>query len=89
MTWRSCATREEGFEVRRMLPHGWRVRDTVLATYGVLLVGNWMLGPRLYPEFRIAVTSALIIVMVADLLVFWTLESIRRRLRNRRRTNAA
>jgi hypothetical protein len=73
--------------VRRMFPNRSRVRNMVLAIYALMLISNWTIGPRLYPNYQIIITSTLVTIMVADLLIFGTMESIRRRARNRKRND--
>ncbi len=60
-----------------------------LATAAFVVVVNWILGPRLYPSYSIAVSAVIITILVACLLIFGTTDSIRTRLRQRRRKKAA
>jgi hypothetical protein len=63
---------------------------SVLSLLGIALVmANGILVPRLYPAYRMLVPSVLVTLSVAALLIFGTWESVRRRLRNRRRLKSA
>jgi hypothetical protein len=63
---------------------------SVLSLLGIaVVIANWIIGPRLYPAYRILVPSVLVILSVAALLIFGTWESVRRRIRNRRRLKSA
>jgi hypothetical protein len=55
------------------------------AVFLLIAISNWVLGARLYPNNRIVVSSALVVTGVAGLLVFGTIESVRRRLGTRKR----
>lgn len=59
---------------------------TMLLTAAVLIVAaNWYLRPQLYPNYAMGVPAAMITVGVAFLLIFGAIDSVRRRLRIRRR----
>ena len=68
-----------------------KVRPSTLAlTAAAIVVGvNWILAPHLYPSYSIAVWAVLITILVACLLIFGTIDSVRTRLRQRRRKKAA
>ena len=72
--------------MRRLLPR--KPRAVIYAILVLVAIANWIVGPRLYPHYRAAITGALITLVVADLLIFGTLDSIRRRRRNRKRNHA-
>jgi len=68
---------------RRMRPLA-----VVLAVAVLAAVANWVLGSRLYPSYRAVISGAMTTIGVACLLIFGTIDSARRRLRERKRKNA-
>jgi len=68
----------------------WRWRRTSLVSVLLLLgiavgIANGIVGPRLYPVYQMLVPLVLVTISVAALLIFGTVESVRRRRRNRAR----
>jgi arginine exporter protein ArgO len=62
---------------------------TVLLLVAILVViANWTLGPRFYPSHSVLISEAVTTIGVVCLLIFGTLDSARRRLRERKRKNA-
>ena len=68
-----------------------KVRPLTLTLVGATLIvaANWILAPRLYPNYRDAVPLVTVTILVGYLLVFGTVDSLRRRLRERRRKRLA
>jgi hypothetical protein len=63
---------------------------SVLSLLGIaVVIANGIVGPRLYPAYRILVPSVLVTMSVAALLIFGTWGSVRRRIRNRGRLKSA
>lgn len=67
-----------------------RVRPlTALLALAVLLaIANWLLGPHFYPNYRSVISEVMTTIAVACLLIFGTIDSVRRRLRERKRKDA-
>ena len=66
----------------------WRWRRTSLVSVLLLLgiavgIANGIVGPRLYPVYQMLVPLVLVTISVAALLIFGTVESVRRRRQNR------
>ena len=62
----------------------------MLSLLGIaVVIANRIVGPRLYPDYRMLVPSVLVALSVAALLIFGTVESVRRLIRNRRRLKSA
>jgi peptidoglycan/LPS O-acetylase OafA/YrhL len=63
---------------------------SVLSLLGIaVVIANGIVGHRFYPAYRMLVPSVLATLSVAALLIFGTWESVRRRIRNRRRLKSA
>jgi hypothetical protein len=45
---------------------------------------NWLLGPRLYPTYATTVALVMTTLATAGLLIFGTIDSVRRRIRLRK-----
>ena len=73
--------------MRRIFSGRSQVRTTMSAVFLLIAISNWVLGARLYPNYRIVVSGALVVTGVAGLLVFGTVESVRRRLGTRKRNH--
>jgi len=65
-----------------------RPLPVILAVVVLAAVANWVLGSRFYPSYRAVISGAMTTIGVACLLIFGTIDSARRRLRERKRKNA-
>lgn len=61
-----------------------RPLSVLLAVAMLVASVNWLLGPRLYPTYATTVALVMTTLATAGLLIFGTIDSVRRRIRLRK-----